>query len=84
MQPLRAEVRHLVAAGRLIDVGHLLQQHVASLGRAQREVADVRDAVAACRVEQGDNVEDRATLVGLADDITLVGGADQVEHVHGV
>ena len=81
LHALAAEMLHLVAAGSLVHVGDLMQRHERARRRAQRQVADLGDAVAAFLIEHRYDVEDAVALVALAHDVALVGGAQHVQDV---
>ena len=81
LDPTRAFVQHLVAPRGLVDVRDLPEQNIGAARTAQRQVADLGDVVAALGVENRHDVEDLIAFIGLPDDIALVGGADQFEHL---
>ena len=58
-----------------------LSENVSTARTAQWQVADFGDVVPAGGVEDRHDVEDLIAFIGLADDVALIGGADQFEHL---
>ena len=80
----RSLVQDLIASRSLIDIRDLLEQNISTAGAAHGQVADFGDIVPAGSVEYRHDVEYLIAFIGLADDVALIGGTDQFEHLDRV